>query len=271
MSGLAVGLLGIAALLGGRGFRVASVARVRERAGSVASSRSGRIHGGAVLHRHLWAVAASVAGWLLAGWVGVVIGVGAGLGAERLGQGRARARSSAERDEQLADAVGAIGSAMRAGLSLTQAIAYAAAETDEPLRTDLAALVRDVEVGEKLEAAVEAFAVRIGSEDVRLVTAALGLHRRTGSDLPIVLDQIGATIRERLAVAREVRALTAQARLSGLILGCLPIAFFGFMWLISRRDIEAALSTPAGVAAVGLGLVLELIAFLWIRHLLEIG
>jgi len=215
--------------------------------------------------------AAAVAGWLLAGWPGTLVGTASCLGARRLRLRRARTRSAAERDEQLADAVGAVGSAMRAGLSLTQAIAYAAAETDEPLASDLRALVRDVEVGRQLEDAVDAFAARVGSEDARLVTAALGLHRRTGSDLPIVLDQIGATIRERLAVVREVRSLTAQARLSGVILGCLPIAFFGFLWLTSRRDIEAALATPAGVTAVGLGLVLELLAFLWIRHLLEVG
>jgi tight adherence protein B len=86
-----------------------------------------------------------------------------------------------------------------------------------------------------------------------------------------VLDQVAATIRDRVAAAREVRALTAQARLSGLILGLLPVGFFAFLWLTSRRDIEGALGTPVGIGSVLLGLVMEGVAFLWIRHLLEVA
>ncbi len=86
----------------------------------------------------------------------------------------------------------------------------------------------------------------------------------------MVLDQVGVTLRERRAAAQEVRALTAQARLSGAILGFLPIGFFGFLWLTSRSDIEGAFRTPAGIAAVTVGLAMEGLAFLWIRHLLEV-
>ncbi|TMK55459.1 MAG: hypothetical protein E6G54_09940 [Actinobacteria bacterium] len=82
---------------------------------------------------------------------------------------------------------------------------------------------------------------------------------------------MAATIRERVAVGREVRALTAQARLSGWILGVLPLGFFAFLWLTSRRDIEGALGTPAGLASVLLGLGLEVGAFFWIRALLEVA
>ena len=67
-----------------------------------------------------------------------------------------------------------------------------------------------------------------------------------------------------------MRALTAQARLSGVILGLLPIGFFAFLWVTSRRDIEAALGTTAGLVAVVLGLTLEAVAFVWMRRLLEV-
>ena len=118
--------------------------------------------------------------------------------------------------------------------------------------------------------AIQGWAERTDSEDARLVAGALDLHRRSGGDLPAVLDEVSSTIRERVAVAREVRALTAQARLSGWILGVLPVGFFAFLWLTSRRDIEGALGTPAGMVSVGLGLLLEVAAFLWIRSLLEV-
>jgi tight adherence protein B len=77
-------------------------------------------------------------------------------------------------------------------------------------------------------------------------------------------------LQERRAAAREVRALTVQARLSGVILGILPVGFLAFLWLTSRRDIEGAFATPAGLASISLGLVLEGAAYLWIRKLLEV-
>ena len=78
------------------------------------------------------------------------------------------------------------------------------------------------------------------------------------------------TLRERRAAHREVRALTAQARLSGVILGLLPIGFFAFLMLTSRNEMLEAIATPLGGAALGIGLGLEVLAFLWIRHLLEV-
>jgi tight adherence protein B len=156
-------------------------------------------------------------------------------------------------------------------MSVAQALGSVAAEAEFPSRRDLDVLMRDLEVGVELDAAIAAWVDRVGSDDARLLGSALALHRRTGGDLPKVLDGVAATIRERVAIAREVRGLTAQARLSGLILGLLPIVFFAFLWVTSKRDMQAALSTSAGVGAVLLGLTMELIAFLWIRRLLEVG
>jgi tight adherence protein B len=211
-----------------------------------------------------------VAGFLAFGPVGAAVGVGAALGARRLGSHRSRRASAALRDEQLADAVGALTSAIRAGLSVPQSLAYTAREAEPPLCADLEALVHDLESGVPSTEAIAGWTERVGTDDARLLGSVLELHRRTGGDLPVVLDQVAATIRERVAAGREVRALTAQARLSGLILGLLPIGFFAFLWLTSRRDIEGSLSTRAGMLSIGLGLALEAGAFLWIRRLLEV-
>jgi tight adherence protein B len=113
--------------------------------------------------------------------------------------------------------------------------------------------------------------LEVGTDDARLVVGVLTLHRRSGGDLPHVLDQVAATLRERSEAAREVRALTAQARLSGAILGLLPIGFFAFLWTTSRANIEGAFGSPIGITAIVIGVVLECIAFLWIRSLLEVA
>jgi tight adherence protein B len=213
----------------------------------------------------------AMAGFFAFGPIGAAIGLAAALVARRLGGRRSRRAASALRDEQLADAVGALTSAIRAGLSVPQALAYTAQEAEPPLRGDLESLVRDLDGGVPSADAVVSWTERVGTDDARLLGSVLELHRRTGGDLPVVLDQVAATIRERVAAGREVRALTAQARLSGLILGLLPIGFFAFLWLTSRREIEGALGTRAGMLSVGLGLAMEAGAFLWIRRLLEVA
>ena len=218
-----------------------------------------------------WSALGAVAG-LLVGRSPPFAGLGGliAYGASRV-RGRMRAgRAAAARDEQLADAVRAIASALRAGLSVPQSLAYAAGEASPSLDRSLREVVDALDVGVPADEALDRWADSVGTDDARLVAGVLHLHRRSGGDLPVVLDQVAETLRDRQAATREVRALTAQARLSGAILGVLPIGFFAFLWLTSRSEIEGALATPAGLGAVLLGLTLEGLAFLWIRKLLEV-
>ena len=97
------------------------------------------------------------------------------------------------------------------------------------------------------------------------------LRLRVGSGMPSVLDEVGRALRQRRSLAREVRSLTAQARLSGTILGILPVGFFLFLAVTSRHDMAAALATPAGIGAVVAGLVLQAGGYLWIRRLVRVG
>ena len=173
--------------------------------------------------------------------------------------------------ERFADSVGAIAAAVRAGSSLPQAIRYAASEAEPPIASSLEHVVGELDLGVPLDTAIDGWARAMGTADGDLVAGALDLHRRSGGDLPAVLDQVTATIRDRVGIAREVRSLTAQARLSAWILGLLPVGFFMFLWLTARDEIEGALSTPVGIACIVAGLALEGGAFLWIRSLLVVA
>jgi tight adherence protein B len=211
-----------------------------------------------------------VAGAVVAGPVGAIAGAVVGPAA-RFGIRRRRRKRKAEQLEaDLADAVTAIAAALRAGLSLPQSIAYAAGEIVEPLAGTLSQVASRSALGERLDDALHRWADEVGGDDARLLVGVLSLHRRTGGDLPHVLDRVAVTLRDRQAAAREVRALTAQARLSGGILGALPVAFFLFLLVTSRDDVRAAFHSSAGLAAVLLGLVLEGAAFVWIRRLLRV-
>jgi len=264
-------LLGLAALFTERGAlavrRDAARGRLPRPASAPGAPRRGRSLPGWAPWVALGAITGALVGRsaLLAG-LGAVVGYGACRVRIRMAAGHL----AAARDEQLADTVRAIASALRAGLSVPQSLAYAAGEAAPPLDASLRDVVDALDVGVPSDEALDRWADAVGTDDARLVAGVLHLHRRSGGDLPVVLDQVAETLRDRRAATREVRALTAQARLSGAILGVLPIGFFGFLWLTSRQEIEGALATPAGLGAVLLGLTLEGLAFLWIRKLLEV-
>ena len=233
--------------------------------------RTGRLSRPHLDERAVLVIGGLVLGAVVAGPLGALGGAPAGFVCARLRSRRRAAREREQLESQLGDAVGAISAALRAGLSLSQAIGYSAGEVGSPLAERLRAAADRIELGTPLDEALEMFADEVGGRDVRLVNGVLSLHRRTGGDLPRVLDQVGITLRERRASIREIRALTAQARLSGAILGFLPIAFFLFLAVTSRKDIEAAFTTPAGLAAMIVGLTMQACAFLWIRNLLRVA
>jgi len=262
----------VAGALAAVAVRRASAAGILRRAGDVqpAARSIGRPTLPAGTSRW-WALVAGVAGWVIGGpIVAGVAGAGA-VGAGIVVRRRRAMRLAATLDQQLGDAVRALAAGLRAGLSLSQSIAYAADEGDPPLSTAFRRVADSVALGEGLEPTLERWATEVGTDDALLVVGVLALHRKSGGDLPRVLDRLAETLRERTSAAQEVRALTAQARLSGAILGLLPVGFFAFLWVTSRSDIEGAFHATAGIAAIALGLILEGVAFLWIRHLLAVA
>ena len=214
-------------------------------------------------------VLGAVLGTLVAGPPGLVIGLAAAAVPHFLGRHRT-ARRSQLIEEQLIDAVGAVSSALRSGRSLVQSLEVARDEVHAHLGTMLSECVDRMALGVPFEEVLDELAEEVGSSDARLVTGVLRLHRRTGGALAASLDDVSRTLRARRDGARELRSLTAQARLSAAILGLLPLGFFLFLSVVARRDVETAYHTTAGASAIGIGLALQGLAFVWIRQLLRV-
>jgi len=183
---------------------------------------------------------------------------------------RRRSRADKAVQEQLPECVGVIASGLRSGRSLVQAIELAGAELAAPLGPTLRRVADRAALGDPLEDALQAWTAEVGGPDVRLAAGVFKLQRRTGGALATALDDLAATLRSRRNAARELRSLTAQARLSATILGLLPIGFFLFLSVVARSDVEAAFGTSAGSGAVMLGFTLQACAYLWIRRLLRV-
>jgi tight adherence protein B len=211
-------------------------------------------------------------GWLgdrLIGGVGLAAGMGGGLALPFLIARRRRRRKAELLERQVAEVAESAALAVRSGLSILQAMQFTASEVSEPARSSVQAFLRMTELGTPFDRAVKRWADGVGSDEARLLALVLTVHVRSGGDLAGALEEVARTIRHRTSVRRELNAMSAQGRISGAILGSLPMAFFLVLAATSRSEIAPIYRSTAGAAMVTAGLVLELVAFLWIRRLLR--
>jgi tight adherence protein B len=209
-------------------------------------------------------------GWLLGGPATAVAGgIGTAVGL-RLLEGRSARPDVRALDEQVSELAEGVASGVRGGLSITQAVEFAAADAQPPMREPVEEFLAARDVGVPFRTALDRLAARVGTDEIQLLALVLGVHHRSGGNVAGALDDVAATIRHRLRLRRELRALTAQGRISGAVLGVLPIGFFLVMALTSRGQLEPVLHSPAGSIMVSAGFVLEGLAFLWIRRLLRV-
>jgi tight adherence protein B len=180
------------------------------------------------------------------------------------------ARRAVSLERQLAELVEGAATAIRSGLSVTQAIQVAGVDIPEPMAGLLRGFAAERQVGATFDEALSHLGEAVGTDDARLFVLVVRIHARSGGNLAPALDEVATAIRHRIAVRRELRALSAQGRISGLILGSLPIAFFLVIGTTSHRELAPVYRTPAGMVMVGLGLALEGVAFVWIRRLLHV-
>ncbi len=183
---------------------------------------------------------------------------------------RKAARRRRQMSAQVVDTVELVASSLRAGFSVVQGLELAAREQPEPMSGELRRVVREINLGGTTEEALERFAQRAADVDVSLVTTAVLVQRRVGGDLSEVLLNLAGTIRERIRVRGEVQALTAQARMSAWVVGLLPVALAGTLFLLSPQHIGLLITDPAGRIIAGSALLLEVVGFWLVQRIAQI-
>jgi tight adherence protein B len=96
------------------------------------------------------------------------------------------------------------------------------------------------------------------------------VHGKSGGNLAGALDEVVRTIRHRISVRRDLRALSAQGRISGTVLGSLPVGFFLVLASTSHRELAPVYRSGVGAAMVVAGLLMQALAYLWIRKLMKV-
>lgn len=133
-------------------------------------------------------------------------------------------RHLARVEEQLPGIAQQIAAALAAGLSLRQALTRAARDAPEPARAEFVQAVAELELGTRLEAALEGLAERVPAHDLRIMVTAILVQRRTGGNLARALGALSDRLEERARLARELRGATAQARMTAWLVAALPLA-----------------------------------------------
>jgi tight adherence protein B len=180
-------------------------------------------------------------------------------------------------NKQLPDTITLIANALRAGSSFLQAIELVVRESRPPISTEFSRVIREVNLGLPFDQALENMVRRVRSDDLELMATAISIQHQVGGNLAEILDSIAFTIRERVRIKGEIRTLTAQQRLSGYVVGFLPIGLAGFLFIAAPDFMSPMfqsppdiLGLPAGVIILLFGGFMMFIGFLIIRRIVDI-
>jgi tight adherence protein B len=173
-------------------------------------------------------------------------------------------------EEQLGDTLQLMASGLRAGHSLPQVLDSLAQEADSPTREEFQRVLFETRLGHSLPRAMRALAIRMGSEDFEWVVEAIEIQRSVGGDLAELLDNVMQTIRDRTRVKQTIRTLTAEGRLSAVILFCLPLVMFGYMLWANDSYITELTSSGIGIGVLIAGGSLLLVGGLWLRRIVRL-
>jgi tight adherence protein B len=162
-----------------------------------------------------------------------MVGGVAGFFAPRIYVGMRKGKRFRLFESQLPDTIGMWVNGLRAGYSVMQAMEAIAKESPEPTASEFRRVIQEIQLGITRTEALDHMLTRMPSEDLDLIITAVNIQAEVGGNLAEILDVIGYTIRERIKLKGEIRVLTAQGRMTGYIIGGLPVALAGFLYLIT--------------------------------------
>jgi tight adherence protein B len=171
---------------------------------------------------------------------------------------------------QLPDALELIARALRAGHALGAGMHVVAEEMPPPISDEFGRVYEEQNLGIALEDAMKGMCDRVPNLDLRFFVTSVAIQRQTGGDLSEILDKIGYVIRERYRILGQVKALTAEGRLSGVVLIALPFVLFLVMLHIKPDYVEMLWTDPTGIKMSLFALGMQVLGALVIKKIVDI-
>jgi tight adherence protein B len=179
-------------------------------------------------------------------------------------------RRQAKFEEQLPSTLQLLAGALQAGHSLQQAVDTVVHEAGDPIAGEFQRVLTEARLGRPLEEAFEAMAKRTKSVDFKWTVMAIRLQRQVGGNLAEVLSTVSQTIRDRYALKRQIKALSAEGRLSSLILSILPVVMFVALLLLNPVFLRPLFTTTMGIGMLVVAGVLMVLGVFWLKKITEI-
>lgn len=173
-------------------------------------------------------------------------------------------------EAELPDTLSLLAGSLRAGFSFQQGLEAVANDASGPMGEELRRVFNEVQLGRTLEDALEDSADRMESDDLQWAVLAVRIQREAGGNLAELLDTVAETMAQRERLRAEIRTLTAEGRLSGIVLGIFPFAFAGILVLVSPGYLDALFENTVGIIAMIVAGIAAVFGFFWLRKIVAI-
>jgi tight adherence protein B len=173
-------------------------------------------------------------------------------------------------EQQLPDALLMLTGSLRAGASLTIALEGVSLEAKPPISQEFELLLRELRLGVDFGVAVHNLERRVPLQDLAMVTAGMALSREVGANLAETLDSIAKTIRAKLQMEGKIRSLTAQGKMQGIVMACLPLFLILVLRLLEPEAMEPMFTTWYGYVTLAVIAVADMIGYFFIRQITAI-
>ena len=173
-------------------------------------------------------------------------------------------------EAQLGDTLIMMCNGLRSGFSFQQAMENVANDMPAPIGIEFGRVCNEIRYGATMEDALNNMTDRVKSPDLMLVVSAVLIQRTTGGNLSEILSTISSTIRERIKIKGEINSITAQGRMSGLIIGALPICIAAVLMVVNPDYMSTFFTTTAGNIMLIISVVMEIFGFFAIRKVVSI-
>ncbi len=196
------------------------------------------------------------------GAVRVLVALGMGVGGVYVWVNNKAKKRMALLDEQLPDAVELMVRSLRVGHPFSSAIANVAKEISDPLGTEFGIIADEASYGRDVAETLKAFAERLDSQDLRFLAVAVTIQQQSGGNLAEILDGLSKVIRARFKLFRRVKAITAEAKWSGMFLSAFPIGALIMINVIQPHYYDGVKDQPVFIPAclvVGAFLIINVV------------
>lgn len=173
-------------------------------------------------------------------------------------------------NQQLVDFLGLVSNSLKSGYGLMQSFEFASRQMHPPIALEIRRMLRESNLGMSAEDALNALGERIDSSDLAMVLTAINIQRTVGGNLAEILDKVASTMRERARIRGEINTLVAQQKMTGIVIGGLPVFMFGIFMVMNPGYMSLLITETVGKAMLGAAIGLQVLGYFAMRRIMAI-